>query len=484
MLPTTGFPVFLRPRAAGATTDQPRRVRPGGLRMPRDPYRVTLFLLTLLTISRVHQVLPLVGRLRPALVLFAIAAAFALLRPRVLAGTRALRPWPAKALAALGVVACLSVPFGISLGRAATFVLDHYVQVFIYAFLVILAFRDVSDLRMFVWAYVASLGFLVWQALFVFTPKMAEDGTMRLGDMYTYDSNDLGTILALGLPLCLLTLHVSGVRGRVFSGMVALGIGAALARTGSRGAFVGFLAVGVGLLLLANTVPLAKRVAFAAAALAAMAVAAPPGYWDRMETLKSPTEDYNWDSQNGRRQVAIRGMGYMLRYPVFGIGVNNFPMAEGTISPKAETHVAGTGIRWTAAHNSHVQIAAEMGVMGLVIWTALMLGGVIVPLRLRRRMPRAWARGAPDERFLYFTATYLPLAFLGFIVAGAFVSFAYLSPAYLLISLLVGLQVCVDQKLRIMAPGVRGARGSTQAAFRLGVERGRTAGVDDRRLRH
>ena len=48
---------------------------------------------------------------------------------------------------------------------------------------------------------------------------------------------------------------------------------------------------------------------------------APPGYWDQMGTILEPTEDYNWSDPIGRRQIMIRGMGYIAQYPVFGLGV-------------------------------------------------------------------------------------------------------------------------------------------------------------------
>lgn len=413
----------------------------------QDPYRLALMLYLVVVISRIHQHYPVIARFRPAFLLFVVAAGYAAIRPGILAGLGSLRVWPVKALFALGIAVCLSVPFGISLGGSASFVLGTYLKLYIFTFMLILAFRDAPDIRLFVWAYVASLGFLVWMALFVFAPTVDYDGTVRLNELYSYDSNDLGTVLVMGLPLALLTFQTSGLRGRIFSGLIVLGIGAALAKTGSRGAFVGFLSVGLGLFFVVRTIPLSKRIAFVAVVVVAMVAAAPSGYWERISSLRDPTQDYNWDTEDGRRQLALRGLGYMMQYPLFGIGIHNFFRAEGTISSKARTRVAGEGIVFRAAHNSHVQVAAELGITGLVIWTVLMVAGVVVPLRLRRRMPSAWARGSPDEKFLYFGATYLPVSYVGFIVAGTFVSFAYYEVTYLLIALLIGLQACVERRL-------------------------------------
>ena len=44
-------------------------------------------------------------------------------------------------------------------------------------------------------------------------------------------------------------------------------------------------------------VPVMKRVGFVLAVGVVLAIAAPPGYWEQMQTLTSPTEDYNWESR-------------------------------------------------------------------------------------------------------------------------------------------------------------------------------------------
>src|SRR5204863_417492 len=83
--------------------------------------------------------------------------------------------------------------------------------------------------------------------------------------------------------------------------------------------------------------------------------------------------DYNWQSQEGRREIWFRGLGYMLDHPLVGIGINNFERAEGTISDKARRSFAGDPIRWTAPHNSFVQVGAELGFPGLILWSSLII---------------------------------------------------------------------------------------------------------------
>jgi O-antigen ligase len=201
-------------------------------------------------------------------------------------------------------------------------------------------------------------------------------------------------------------------------------------------------------MLFVTRIHLWKRVFFVAATAAGLAVAGPPGYWQQMRTMFSPTQDYNWLAPGGRRQIWLRGVGYMLAYPVFGVGIGNFGRAEATISERAKNWRPGyPGIRWSAPHNSFLEAGAELGVPGLVLWSSLVLGGTVAMLRQRRRLPEWWARGDREQRFLYLAATYLPVSLTGFAASSFFVSFAFLDPVYILAAFMSGIYVCTGRKL-------------------------------------
>jgi len=411
----------------------------------------------LLTVSRIHQHFGILSALRPALLLAGWAFAYALLNPRALAGGQWFRTWPAKVVVALGILACLSAPFGISLGASARAILEVYSKVLVFAFLLMATIRGTRDLRAYVWAYVVSGGVLVWLSLFAFgMTKAADDGIARLNFQYSYDANDVGLVLLVALGLAVLTFHTSRLLGKLVSAVILVGIGVTLARSGSRGALIGLVATLLALLFLAKHVSIVSRLAIVVVTITGLVVASPPGYWDQMATILRPTEDYNWTVPGGRKQIWLRGLGYMKAYPLFGIGIGNFARAEGTISERAHNWTPGDpGIKWTAPHNSFVEAGAELGVPGLVLWSALVLGGIVAMCRLRRRLPNCWARGDPDERFLYAATSYLPVALTGFAVSAFFVSFAFLDPIYILAAFMTGMYVCVERKLgRRQAPRI------------------------------
>jgi len=415
------------------------------LRVSRDPLRVYLFLLTVMTVSRIHQEFPWIARFRPALVLTALVAAYAFLNRRSLNSGSLLGTWPARLIAVLFVFAGVGAPFGISIGASARFILEVYSKTIVFAFLLIAAIRHSRDLYTFVWAYVASCGVLVWMALFVFGLHQYS-GYERLAELQSYDANDIGCVLLVGLCLTMLTLQSARGWGKVLSAVVLLGIGATIARSGSRGSLVGLLVVGAMLLILSRGVSVPRRVGLVALLSFGLSVASPPGYWRQMSTLLNPKEDYNWTSKDGRKQLIERGIGYMLEYPIFGLGINNFEKAECFISEKAENHERGTGIRCTPPHNSTVQAGAELGIPGLAMWLALLFGGIFGMLRLRSRKPRTWLRGTAEERFLYLAPLYFSVGMMGFAVTSFFLSFAWLDIVYVLAALMSGLYVAVRHR--------------------------------------
>jgi hypothetical protein len=428
------------------------------LRIVRDPLRIALFLLTVLTISRVHQAYPLLAKSRPALFLVAASIGYAYLNPRYLTRTNVLRLWPMKLLVTLGVLACCSVAFGISLGGSALFILNSYGKTLVYAFLIAVSIRHARDLYTFVWAYVISCGILSFFSLFVFGISRGSGSYVtRLNDLYTYDSNDLGVVMMVGLPLTLLLFTVERGRKRWLLLLpVLIGIAATMARSGSRGGFLGFLAVGLAGLILVKGVSVPRRLLVVGGASIALAVGAPEGYWKQMATILEPQGDYNYTSIDGRKAVIKRGIGYMSQYPAFGLGISNFSRAECSISPKLASLRRNGPMRCTAPHNSYLQAGAELGVPGLLIWVSLLIGGIFAPPWLRRRLPKSWRRGNDSERFIYSATSFFSVAMIGFAVTCFFVSFAWMDTVYFMAALTTGLYVAAQAQFEA---GERSGRG-------------------------
>jgi len=451
------------PRVAARASRPSVRTRAAPLALVLDPLRIALFVLTILTISRVHERYPVLATFRPALLLVMASIGYAFLNPRYLTRSNVLRRWPMRLVAALGVLACCSAVFGISLGGSAIFILDSYAKTLAYAFLIAVSIRHVRDLYTLVWAYVLSCGILAFLSMFVFGISRASASYVtRLDHLYTWDSNDLGVLMMVGLPLTLLLLTAGRGPKRWFLLLILVGISATMARSGSRGGFLGFIAAAAAALVMVKGVSPARRLAVLAVALIALAVGAPPGYWKQMHTILTPEEDYNYTAWDGRKAVAERSVGYMIQYPAFGLGINNFTRAECTISPKIAALKINGPIRCIPPHNSYLQAGAETGVPGFLIWVSLVVGGIIGPLRLRRRLPKSWRRGTESERFIYNATSFFAVAMVGFAVTSFFVSFAWVDPVYIMAALLTGLYVVAKAQFE------EGSRSVRDRASRIG----------------
>ena len=222
--------------------------------------------------------------------------------------------------------------------------------------------------------------------------------------------------------------------GKAFCAVVLAGIGASISKSGSRGALIGLVALVLAFVVLIDGVSLGRRLAFVLVTGVALAIFSPPGYWLQMKTILAPEADYNWNAVNGRREVAARGVEYFKEYPVFGLGINNFSTAECTISDKAVHHATNTALRCTPPHNAYIEAMSELGIGGILLWLLMIPGAVVSLLQARSRLPRAWAKGDPQQRFLYVAPQYMAVGFVGFSVGAFFLSFAWTDVTYILVS--------------------------------------------------
>lgn len=417
----------------------------------RDALRLMVAAIIFLTVGRAHQHFGWLGAMRPLQLLFLASAAYAAFGSSSISLRNLTSTWPPRVVIGLGLMAAVSVPFAISVGGSGSYLLFTYSKILLVFVIVLVSIRNAGDLKLYVWSYVAACAFLVFLSVFVFGLQEA-GGMSRLGGMYYYDSNGMGLVLSTGIPLCVALFQSSGRLGKVTSAMILLGIGISLARSGSRGGFLGMAAVGLVLLIVVRGVSVPKRVAFVGIVAAGLLVASPQGYWEQMQSLTNPTDDYNWTSDYGRKAVALRGLGYMLDNPATGVGVGNFPRAEGMLSDIAQQRQAeDQGYRWTAAHNSYVQVAGELGIPGLILFCALVFGTPVTVHRLRRRLPRGWRTAGGKPGFVYDLALYLPASLVGFAVTCTFLSFAYHDIIYMLTAFAAGTYVSARQVLRQQA---------------------------------
>ena len=223
------------------------------------------------------------------------------------------------------------------------------------------------------------------------------------------------------------------LRALAIVGLVVLAVGQI--RSASRGGFLALLAVAAFVLLRFTTLPARSRLVGLVVILAVIFTTASDRYWIQMQTILNPNQDYNATSDAGRIKTWERGLTYLAGYPVLGVGVNNFPVAEGTISPLARRQERGIGVRWGAAHNSFIQVGAELGIPGLLLFVGVIASAFASLARVARNARRTGPAGIGVSRL----AQSLMAALVGFVAGAFFLSLAYADMLYTLVALAIAL---------------------------------------------
>src|SRR2546422_406927 len=366
------------------------------------------------SVGRVHQLFPILLPFKPALLSAVMAIGLFVLdkgRQRRLA---LLRSRSTTCLLGLLVWSALSVPAALNQGLAFHSWTD-FARTVVMFFVVAGSVRHARDVERLALVYFAVT--VMYTGVVVSRFHLgAED--WRLGRLYYYDANDLATLIATAMPLGLyfvLAHRHLVLRLCAGGGLAVLAVG--LIRSGSRGGFLALLAVTAFVLLGFTTIAARARLAGLVVILAVGAASASDQYWTQMQTIIHPDQDYNTTSDAGRVKIWKRGLGYMMDRPVLGVGMNNFPVAEGTISPLARARQRGQGVRWGVAHNSFIQVAAELGIPGLLLFIGLIASAFASLRRVVRQF-----RNAPGAKDLSRLAQSLMAALVGFIVGGFFLT--------------------------------------------------------------
>jgi len=218
--------------------------------------------------------------------------------------------------------------------------------------------------------------------------------------------NDLAMALDLLLPLTIVLALTSKPAGRLIYSACAVVLAMGVVVTFSRGGFLGLAAAG-GILLwkLGRHNKLSMAMA-AFAACAVLALSMPAGYSDRLFTIIH-TEQDTTNSAQERQGEMKQAVEIASRHLVIGIGMGNYPF------------YSNHAIR---AHNSYIELAAELGLAGLVAYLILIFG----PLRSMKLIERETSQAIdPDRRELRFLAAGVHASIVGYLVCAVFSSAQY-----------------------------------------------------------
>lgn len=411
--------------------------------MSADPvHRIGFFLLSLyffLAYSRVLDItvpgfhIPLMV----GLALYGMAA---------LAGSiqRALATTPGKLLVALTGCMVLAALFGAWRGGSAKVLVDNWAKAFPFYFTVvglclttgqIFRFMRTIAVATFVMACVA-----LWRGDHVM-------GRLIVANSRFGDPNDMAVVCLISIALCgfLVTRKQMFLKklAAVTAGSVLL---YAVARTGSRGAFLAFAA---GLAYLFWTTSATGKVKMIIALVATVflaAVALPPEVYFRYATLfsdEAPVSEAHEmtaaeNSADARLHLLVQSVYITMQHPLLGVGPGNFAVAENDV---AQSQGRRRGA-WHDTHNMYTQISSENGVPAAILYIAVLL----LALRATKRTMRI-AKQHRDADTVEKAAFWLRVAMLTFGVSGFFLSIAYCDMLPLLSGLAIALELAVKAEI-------------------------------------
>ena len=393
-----------------------------------------LYLFTLLLYIRPQEVFPGVFDGFPLIKIVAIGTLLAYFFSCVSTGSR-LTVWPFEVKMVLLIVflGVLFTPIAASKQDSLDVLLDTYLKVVIMFVLMINVLntrdrlRSVITLSVVCGAVLATFAFMNYASgNFAMTGRI-KTSTGRIAGLAAEglfgNPNDLAACLVILMPfsVALAFMARDSTRRFLYFAVTAL-LAVGVVVTFSRGGFLGLLAVGVVLLWKLSRRSRGMAILAFILATGVFLVAMPSGYSSRLTTIFSIEEDPTGSAQ-ARRELLTRAMAVAANHMVIGVGMGNF-------------HIYS--IKEQVAHNSFLEIAAELGVAGLVAFLAL----ILAPLRSLRRIerqtidrPRAARRsgvrkvpeddaGTGDSQ-VYYLSVALQTSIVAFIVCGFFGSLQY-----------------------------------------------------------
>lgn len=302
----------------------------------------------------------------------------------------------------------LSVPFAVWPGNSFNFVFGAFAKDVALVLLLILTTRTQHDIQRVMLAFVANALVLDY-ALFQYGPTGITAVSVGRNEAA------MVSVMALGL---LLPLPVHGL-GKLFKAAAAVTLAAAVLVSNSRGGMLG-LAFVVAVFLYFS---LGKKIGITAMLVVGICyivyLQLPTDVRTNVESIINYEQDYNVTAPEGRMEIWKRGLRIVYDNPLLGVGINNFAVAEGQMD--VET------IRpWMTAHNSPLQVAAEIGIPGLIVYFVLISRIFGAAQQLRRR----WADSGMGK-----IATALFVALAGYMVTGFFLSQGFSVVLYILMAI-------------------------------------------------
>ena len=398
-----------------------------------------MLLYAAVSVGRIQELIPALAPLRLGVITGGLALFVWLKAPGSFAEKIPIADPAVRGVMLLLGLGVLTIPLGVWPGHSIQFLVGVYLKTVLLFFLVIYWVRTLDDVRRLLWVCCVAIAILIVPGAI-----SGQDELERYqGETLSYDPNDLALLFVVTIPFVLYLYSTAGRKARyVLAGLAMLCLyGMVLTR--SRGGMLALIVVGA-LILSRSRLSRSAKWSTVAAAVVVFGVLAGTAWKERIATMWDPQTEYD-RTAGGRTDIWKTGLTVLATRP-WGVGIDGFSTAEGLYR--------GGGGKWNTAHNSFLQIAVELGVVGLMVFIRLLAGTLKSIRRIELIVkppsragpgettePPLWrqlkkrSRAPDDDQRVFQLSEALEISIWGFLVGGFFLSQAYSSMLYVMLAI-------------------------------------------------
>ncbi|MEO5953110.1 MAG: O-antigen ligase family protein, partial [Chloroflexia bacterium] len=260
------------------------------------------------------------------------------------------------------------------------------------------------------------------------------------------DANYYGQLLLVVVPIAMYLLFDSKTRLMRLIGLACTGIlTVAVIFTYSRGDAVALGAIVVATVIFRRPNPLIIVGGLVALVLSIPLL--PANYMARLTTVLDVAQGnqqtiYGEDSIRGRAGATQAAIEMFADHPFFGVGRENYPLYQ-------LEYLNGTGFAKVAKgippHNLYLEVAAEHGLMGLIVFGGLLVAAWLALMDARKRFRMVKANTE------YQLAGWLAIMFIGYLVTAASLHGAFLYILWMIIALIAAVRIIARQYTPVLS---------------------------------
>jgi putative inorganic carbon (HCO3(-)) transporter len=270
--------------------------------------------------------------------------------------------WPIefKMILFLFFLAVLFIPFAANPGMSIETLNDPFLKVVVIFFLMINLVNSRKRLRLLISGVVLCgipLGLHAIKSYLSGEFALKGLRITGMGKGLFGNPNDLAICLNMLLPLAVvLGMTSRGIRRWIFLGGALVMFGGIIF-TYSRGGFLGIIFSFLFMLWKLSRRKRLRTMALVFVSLAVLLPVLPGSYSKRILTIFESESDTT-GSSHARQELLMHGINQTMKRPIIGVGIGNFTIYS---------------LHGMVAHNSYVEIAAELGIFGLLAYLILIL---------------------------------------------------------------------------------------------------------------